>query len=116
MNSKSSLTQAVLNIIAKHLSSRNGYKGVNYMVRICSEAPYLSFQPITQVFPDKFHRRACDSESIEFHVVYRHFYKDLYAGTNDQGKVMLQPNKLVEGVYLYQSSIDNKSRRWIRIH
>lgn len=112
-SSKYELTKKFLYCISKHLSSRADCSRLNYSVTIGHNCIY--FEPPVQVCPSIHVRKRQARESIVEHVVVRHFHKQVYGGTDNYGNVKIQCDVLLPGVYLYESSVDNKRRRWQKV-
>lgn len=120
----SKLTQAFLTSIAQHLSSRAECRGVNYRIAIGVNDPQIinhnvpenciTFIPNIYVFPDRYHRKDTDKIPIVYHVASAH-YSDNLSAYQKEGYAFIDTANLVPGVYEYQSSIDNKKRRWVRL-
>lgn len=110
---KSLLTKQLLQKIANHLSGRKDCKGVNYVVTIHSEEKSVEFYPSTQVFPNRYRRCERDKVSIVSHVIQEHL-PELLIGFDTQLNLLVDTDKLVPGTYIYESSIDNRRRRWTR--
>lgn len=110
---QSKLTTKFLLELSKHLSGRKDCNGVNYKVVVgrCS----IIFLPPKTVCPDKYTRKKSMKVSVLDHVIRRHFYSELCGGLDEFGNTVLIAEKLLPGTYEYRSSIDNKSRRWIRV-
>lgn len=110
--SKSILTATLLKEIATHLSSREDCKKVNYSVQISNNL--ITFEPVRKVCPNRYRR--CDRDKVDIitHVIKEHF-PELVMSVKDNLVIEVDTTKLVEGHYTYQSSIDHKRRRWIRI-
>lgn len=111
-NSRSTLTLKLLKSLSSHLSSRRDCKGKPYILCIHSDSPYISFFPKVSVFPDQFHRKSVDKIPVESHVILSHFREELFDRIDESGRLCIQPGKLVPGLYLYESSVNNKCRRW----
>lgn len=126
---KSKLTQQFLQCIAQHLSSRPECKGVAYRIAIdeydsklvdCKpilkndlSGSRILFRPNVLVFPDKYQRKEINKVNVVYHVISSHF-SDLLVDNKEIG-LFIDSSKLVKGIYEYQSSVDNKKRRWVRI-
>lgn len=116
-SNNSDLTKRVLKCISDHLSGRNDCKGVNYSVTIGTEyfEELMIFEPVRiMVFPNRYRRHESDKVSVISHVIQEHF-PELYKGTNGMFNINADTSKLVKGVYVYESSVDNKRRRWVRV-
>lgn len=114
---KSLLTKDVLNTIAKHLAGRPDCKNLNYLVTIGPEEvpDCIIFEPVRiRVLPNRYKRHESDKVSVLTHVIRDHF-PDLYKGPDGQFNVKADTDKLVKGVYVYESSIDHKRRRWVKV-
>lgn len=128
---KSKFTQQFLQCISQHLSSRPECRGVTYRIAIGVYdtqliPPSISmfedelsgnrvlFKPNVLVFPDRYSRKDTDKVSVVYHVAANHFNHILLTYQED-GCTFVDTSKLVKGVYEYQSSVDNKKRRWVRI-
>lgn len=107
---KYKLTQKFLYSISDHLSSRSDCSKLNYSVTIGHSVIY--FEPPIQVCPSTHVRKRQARESIVEHVIFRHFHSTLYDGSDKFGNMQIRRDALVPGVYVYESSIDNKRRRW----
>lgn len=107
---KYKLTQKFLYSISDHLSSRSDCSKLNYSVTIGHNVIY--FEPPIQVCPSTHVRKRQARESIVEHVIFRHFHSTLYDGSDKFGNMQIRRDALVPGVYVYESSIDNKRRRW----
>ena len=111
--SKYRLTEKFLYSISDHLSSRSDCSKLNYSVTIGHNMIY--FEPPIQVCPSTHVRKRQARESIVEHVILRHFHATLYNGSDEFGNMQIHKDALVPGVYIYESSIDNKRRRWHRV-
>lgn len=114
---KSILTRDILNSVSKHLAGRKDCKGINYTVTIGTETveDCMIFEPVRiRVFPNRYKRQESDKVSVISHVMQEHF-PDLYQGPDGMFNVKVDTSKLVKGTYVYESSVDNKRRRWVRI-
>lgn len=128
---KSKLTQKFLQCIAQHLSGRADCKGTTYRIAIgvwdsVLLPPCISmfeeelgenrvlFSPNVMVFPDRYRRKETDKVSVVYHVAAAHFDRMLLSYQED-GCTFIETSGLVKGVYEYQSSVDKKKRRWVRI-
>lgn len=107
---KYKLTQKFLYSISDHLSSRSDCSKLNYSVTIGHNVIY--FEPPIQVCPSTHVRKRQARESIVEHIIFRHFHSTLYDGSDKFGNMQIRRDALVPGVYVYESSIDNKRRRW----
>lgn len=128
---RTQLTKQLLNGVASHLSSRPECRGVTYRMVIgvpetsmevsiegykgLDISNYITFYPRVMVFPDRYHRKECHRLSILEHMLTYHFKDELFAGKDDKGNLRIIGDNIVPGIYEYQSSIDNKRRRWVRI-
>lgn len=112
-NRKYELTKKFLYCISRHLSSRADCSKLNYSVTIGHSCIY--FQPPIQVCPSTHVRKRQARESILEHVVVRHFHKQVYDGVDNYGNVKIRSEVLLPGVYSYESSVDNKRRRWQKV-
>lgn len=110
---RSERTRRFLLCISRHLSSRKECRKKNYTVLICPDAVF--FDPYIKVYPSRYHRKKESSVGIIEHVVLGHFYHSVYSHTDDSGTIFVQKDSLVPGRYIYQSSLDNKRRRWNKI-
>ena len=113
---KSKLTQKFLQCIAQHLSGRTDCKGVEYAVTIGHDLfrELAMIEPPKFVFPNKYKRSEIDRVPVLTHVARDHF-PELYIYTDGMFGTHVDVSQLVEGVYVYQSSVDKKKRRWVRI-
>lgn len=134
MDSRTELTEDLLNCIAKHLSGRRECQGVTYRVVLGMQDNssehlnlenefecvvdfnhYISFSPHINVYRDKHHRKSCDKSSIEEHVILYHFSNTLYCSRETSGHIKINRDLIIPGIYEYQPSIDKKRRRWVRV-
>lgn len=128
---KSKLTQQFLQCIAQHLSGRPECKGVAYRIAIGTYDTVLLpssismfeeelaqnrvlFSPNVFVFPDRYRRKDTDKVGVVYHVAANHF-DDMLLTYQEDGCTFVNTENLVKGIYEYQSSVDNKKRRWVRI-
>ena len=113
---KTTLTKQVLKCIADHLSGRYDCRGIEYTVTIGTDVntQFIAFEPTRFVFPNRYKRCETDKINIMFHVIREHF-PQLYVDTDSMFGTYVDTSKLIKGVYVYQSSVDNKRRRWKRI-
>lgn len=114
---KSELTKQVLTTIARHLSGRPDCKDLNYMVAIGTDnvPDCIMFEPARiRVLPNRYKRHESDKVSVLTHVIRDHF-QDLYKGPDGLFNVKADTAKLVKGIYMYESSVDHKRRRWVRV-
>ena len=93
-------TMELLNYISSRLSGRDDCKNVNYIVTI--DHTGIRMSPMVNVYPNRYRRHESDKLDV---ISYIHMYKMPDALTSD----------FVFGTYQYQSSFDNKRRRWTRI-
>lgn len=126
---KSKLTQQFLQCIAQHLSSRPECKGITYRIaidaydtKLIDSKPILEndlsgsrilFSPNVLVFPDRYQRKEINKVNVVHHVICSHFGELLI--DDEEIGLFVDSSKLVKGIYEYQSSMDNKKRRWVRI-
>lgn len=113
---KTTLTKDMLHCISSHLSGRQDCKGVEYAVTIGHETfdDLVVLEPVKFVFPNRYRRCERDRIPVVSHVVKEHF-PELYINTDSMYGTHIDTSKLVKGVYVYQSSIDSKRRRWVRV-
>ena len=127
---KSKYTMKFLQTIAQHLSSRPECKKLVYRIAIGVDDPFFSYQltlfedeladkrvcfhPSIYVYPDIHHRKDTDKINVVQHVASAHFEALLYS-YQESGGLYLNTENLVKGIYEYQSSIDGKKRRWVRV-
>lgn len=91
-------TAEFLQKISKRLSGRDDCKDVEFEVKISDKS--IEMFPLIYVFPDTYHRSACDKLTIISFIQ------------------QLMPNcKLTSGKYKYQriATSARKQRRWIKI-
>lgn len=109
MNISATNTTKLLNLVARHLSSRQECRQLTYHMvisRKVDDGSRLEFDlyPNTSVFPDRYHRKSSDRENLLTHILQRHF--DETSRTSDN---------FVVGEYKYILSFKGKRRRWTRI-
>ena len=102
-------TSKFLNLISKHLSSREDCRRVEYVVQIHADGS-CSMNPIYSVYRDRFHRKQSDLESVVSHVMKYHFSEYLYENS------YLKMKNLTEGTYEYRLYPSLKHRRWVKIN
>ena len=105
-------TAMLLNDIAKHLSSRNSCKGLEYAVFI-SKTGCITMYPEIQVYPSRNERRSTDRQSLLRHIFNCHIIG--FSKVNDNGFIQVDLSVFTPGHYLYKQSFRRKSRKWIKI-
>lgn len=90
-------TEDLLKCIAKRLSGRDDLRYCNYVVHITADNS-VTMNPLTYVYPNRYRRHQTDKLEVTEYVL----------STFERGA------RFVEGTYKYQSSADNKKRRWMR--
>ena len=113
---KAKLTKDILYSVSKHLSGRVDCRGVEYAVTIGHETfdDLVTLEPVKFVFPTRYRRCERDKVPVMSHVIKEHF-PSLYNNTDGMYGTHIDTSKLVKGVYVYQSSVDSKRRRWVRV-
>ena len=94
-------TEALLNKIVARLSGRDDLKGCNYRIKINSKNK-ISMDPLVFVYPSIHKRQSQDKTDIVSFV--------MNTSMTERGT-----RSFVPGEYLYRSSANGKSRRWVRI-
>lgn len=110
-------TEQLLRCIAQHLSGRHDCREIQYRVTISEDIEqnciHVEMDPVIKVFPNRYHRKLSDKQSVVSHVLCTHFRELIESNCQDSYRVSI--NQLVPGEYQYQLSIDHKYRRWTRI-
>ena len=106
-------TEMLLRVLSSHLSSRVECRKVSYQLTIYSDGK-VQFTPEIKVFPDRYHRKAVYKLNVLEHVLTYHCLR-AYAGKDEQGAPLVDTTVVIPGVYQYQSSVDGKRRKWIRV-
>ena len=104
-------TEDFLTTISKRLSSRSDCKNVMYVVRI--ENNKVNMYPDVYVYRSKHNRRPEDRMSILCYV--QNVVKGLHVNLDVDGGIVIDDVNLKDGEYIYQSSFDNKRRKWRRL-
>lgn len=104
-------TEDFLTTISKRLSSRSDCKNVMYVVDIKNNVVKMS--PDIYVFRSKYSRRPEDKMHILCYV--QNVVKGIPAKFTIDGKIVIDDVTLQDGTYIYQSSFDNKRRKWTRL-
>ena len=104
-------TEDFLTTISKRLSSRLDCKNVMYVVRIKSNT--VTMFPDIYVFRSKHKRRPEDKMHILCYV--QNVVKGLPVKLTIDGEIVIDDVTLQDGTYIYQSSFDNKRRKWTRL-
>lgn len=103
-------TEDFLTSISKRLSSRSDCKNVMYVVDIKNNSVKMS--PDIYVFRSKHNRRPEDKMHILCYV--QNVVKGLHVNLEVDGGIVIDDVNLQDGTYIYQSSFDNKRRKWTR--
>ena len=93
-------TEEFLKLLSYRLSGRTELSKVNYNVHI-SIGNKIRMSPVVYVYPNRYRR--CETDKIDA----VSFILSTFIGKDSR--------KFVPGDYLYQSSIDNRRRKWIKI-
>lgn len=110
MNS-TKMTKKFLSSYSRFLAGRNSCRWLEYVVIITSTK--VTSEPPIMVFPDVHHRKDADRLPICDHLVFNHYYNDLYDGVDNKG-IRIKKDSLVEGTWKYQLQ-SNLRRKWVRI-
>lgn len=110
---KTQKTKEFLQLVALHLSGREDCRGVNYKVTLNEDKTVL-FEPIVMVYPNKHQRKDSDKRIVTRHVLAEHMAY-IFEGSDSQGNTLIDTNWIIPGTYEYQSTYDNKRRRWVRV-
>lgn len=110
---KTRKTKEFLQLVAQHLSGREDCKGVNYRVTL-GEDKAVVFEPVVMVYPNRHQRKDSDKRIVTRHVLAEHMAY-IFEGTDDSGNAKIDTDWIIPGTYEYQSTYDNKKRRWVRI-
>ena len=95
------ITKLFLQRISNRLSSRDDCRGIEYKVRIHDN--FVEMDPRIEIFPTRYRRKPEDRVTIvEFVTV----------SLKNEGYNL---DYLVKGEYIYQNSVTNKSRRWVKL-
>lgn len=98
-------TTKFLSCLAKRLASRNDCRGLNYEVYIQSDGVFMD--PNIKVYPSRYKRKDIDLVSAPLYIAQTHF--SIYDFQDIE-------SNFITGTYCYESSVDNKKRRWRRIN
>jgi len=91
-------TEDFLKLVAYRLSGRDDMKHVNYRVKI-SKKGSVCMDPVVMIFPNRYRRKEADKIDIISYIL----------------AMMISDRDFVPGEYVYQSSVNNKRRRWIKV-
>lgn len=104
-------TETFLLKISSRLSGLTECYQLNYTVIIGSCS--VVFLPPVLVCPNKHMRRSAAKIGIVEHIVRND--PELFDRVDEFGTVKIKSGVLVPGTYEYQSSINNRSRHWVRV-
>ena len=90
-------TEDFLKLLAYRLSGRDDMKHINYKVKISNQG--VSMDPVVMIFPNRYRRKEADKIDVVSYIL----------------TMMLSDRSFVPGEYIYQSSVDNKRRRWVKL-
>lgn len=107
-------TKDILNLISSHLSGRTDCRGVNYVLTINQDNNIIQLEPNILVFPDVHRRKEIDKTSVVKHILVEHV-PYLFSEVDSKGNSLISSEWVIPGTYVYQSSYDNKRRKWVRI-
>ena len=91
-------TEDFLKLIAYRLSGRDDTKHLNYRIKI-SKKSSVSMEPMVYIFPNRYCRKESDRTDVVSYIL----------------SMMMNDWDFVPGEYVYQSSINNKRRRWVKV-
>ena len=110
-------TKQVLQMISRHLSSREDCRGIEYKISIRhdnkSESDIIEISPYITVFPTTFQRKDADRRSVAYHVMFHHFPELLQQSSDTIVHVI--PGMLVQGVYVYEKYPLTSRRKWRKV-
>lgn len=104
-------TEELLTTISKRLSSRSDCKNVMYVVRVRNNI--VTMFPDIYVYRGKHNRRPEDKMNILCYV--QNVIKGVPTRMTVDGGIVIDDVNLQDGTYIYQSSFDNKRRKWTRL-
>lgn len=101
-------TKLLLTLISSHLSGRDCCNGREYTLTLSSKYPSgYSFDTEVYVFPDRYHRKESDKDSVIVHVLKNHISEICDEDLN----ILLE--LVIPGTYVYRLSIDGRRRKWV---
>lgn len=95
-------TELLLKCISGRLSGRQDCRDVNYKVKINNSN--IMMEPLIYVYKNRYQRKEIDRLDIISYVCKYKFNSNSEIFTN-----------LVPGTYIYESTLDNKKRRWRKL-
>ena len=104
-------TEEFLTTISKRLSARSDCKNVMYVVRVKNNT--VTMFPDIYVFRSKHNRRPEDKMNILCYV--QNVVKGIPTKLTVDGGIVIDDVNLQDGTYIYQSSFNNKRRKWTRL-
>lgn len=131
METRYRLTEKFLKTISSRLSGRSDCRRVNYLVYIGRDpidnwkvsdndlrdpTNYVFFIPNRYVYPNVHKKSDIDKRPIIDHVILTYFKQQLFNGYDEYGKLRVYTKNLIPGVYEYESSVNGKSRRWVKVY
>lgn len=106
------LTDRLLKLISRRLSSRIELKGTEY---ICSiEENKISFEPNIIIYPSTHRRKDSDKINILEFILNKYFQSTHKFHRTKEGSIVIESGKFICGTYKYVKSINGKQRKWIR--
>lgn len=107
---KSTNTKMFLSCLASHIQQKPS--GVIYVCTITEDK--IEFSPTSYIYKDIHHRTPDYLDSVLQHVLKYHC-NDLQVadGDNADSICSIQPDRLIPGQYVYQTSINKKRRKWV---
>ena len=123
-------TKNLLNLISKHLSSREDCNNCNYYVTIYEDLKFpwdvhivlvvgsSKIKRRIYVFPDKYHRKQTDKLALLNHLFESHLGEMGEISTfllHDDKYVCAYKDEFIPGVYVFKQPKGSKKRHWERI-
>lgn len=108
-------TVQFLKIVAKRLSGRADCKQTTYTISILSTAEgnqIISIIPQIYIFPNKHDRKASNRNSI---LSYTAKKLDFNYTEISSGKIVINSEELMTGVFQYRLSFDKRYRAWFKV-